>query len=148
MASTWTLHIKTLCAIGLGEAWAHAVIHDINAQMVHCHTVNMGLTAEVKGCVFNEWHPVFRQGACCFVFMSELFSLVFRRHALYSTSLPMCYCVHVKDWVPQLGYKKHICGNSEKTGNSMPCSASIKDTVGQKASNFPTPSTSFWGIHV
>lgn len=49
------------------------------------------------------------------VLLGELFSLVFnRRHVLYSTSLPMCYCIHVKDGLPQLGYKKHICSSVKR----------------------------------
>lgn len=34
------------------------------------------------------------------------------RHVLYSTTLPMCHCIHVKDKLPQLSYKNI----SEKTG--------------------------------
>lgn len=56
--------------------------------MEHCRLVKMGLTAEVKGCVFSERHPVFR------------------RNVENRTSLPMCHCLHVKDGLPQLGDKK------------------------------------------
>lgn len=81
--------------------------------------------------------------------MSEMFSLVFDgRHELYSNSLPSCYCIHVKDWLPQLGYKKHICDISEETGTVCIALLLSKSTVSRRASNFPRPFTSFWGIHV
>lgn len=102
--------------------------------MVHCRLVKMGLTAEVKGCVFSERHPVFRRPHVAFVFTGEL-GFFNRRHVQYSTSLPMCHCIRVKDGLPQLGYKK------------TPRWASIKENS-YTASNFPSPSPSFWCIHV
>lgn len=46
------LHSQESFVIGFGKH-EHTQTHDINAQTVHCQPVKMGLTTEVKGCVFN-----------------------------------------------------------------------------------------------
>lgn len=86
--------------IGLGGAWAHTITHDISTQMVHCHPVKMGLTTEVNG---SLPHVALYSWASNLAFTVQ-----------YQSA--MCYCIHVKDGLPQLGYKKHISGDSEKRG--------------------------------
>lgn len=108
--------------------------------MVHCCPVKMGLTTEVKGCVFSEWHPVFRQPHGAFYSWGEQHSLVINRCcALYSTSLPMCHCIHAKDRLSQLGTekKKKTFAHQWKDMNSMPCSASQRVPRVGRIQTFP-----------
>ena len=83
---------------GLGGAWAHTITHDISTQMVHCHPVKMGLTTEVKGSLCGILYSDSRMLLCIHERAIWL--------SLYSTSLPMCYCIHVKDGLPQLGFSE------------------------------------------
>ncbi len=112
---------------------------------MHCQPVKMGLTAEVKGCVFNGWHPAYRRLRVALYSWAKCSVWFDRRRELYSNSLPMCYCVHVKDGLPQLGYKKTHLWHQEQ--DALLCVYQRAQWVAG-ASNFPSTSTSSGGIHV
>lgn len=132
-----------------------ALLSPWGSMSTYDHTWYQCTDGALSACWASQWRWKVAYSVTCIEtaafgssFMSELLSLVFSWcHVLYSTRLPMCYCIHVKDGLPQLGYKKHVCGISEKTGTVCLPLPRSKSTVNHRASNFPTPSTSFWGIH-
>lgn len=127
----------------IGRTWAH---------MISMH--RWCIVGLLKWASQRSWKVEYSvSGSCiqaaarCFVLIGKLLSLVSNQcHVPYSTSLPMCYCVHVKDCLPQLGYKTHQL-ISEKTGTvCLLCLCQAAWFI--RGPNFPTPSTSFRGIHV